>query len=88
MVNLDEIEFEKKDFPVVETRRGKDRLPVDILRNYGVFDPNSYKKDKLLNMCKRFIQKYDFTCFLTKVQKLKRKLYLPSFVSSKFTGFH
>jgi hypothetical protein len=29
MVNLDEIEFEKKDFPVVETRRGKDRLPVD-----------------------------------------------------------
>jgi hypothetical protein len=29
MVNLDAITFEEKEFPVEETRKGKDRLPVD-----------------------------------------------------------
>ena len=39
-------------------------------------------------MCKRFIQKYNFDRFHEKIQKLKKKLFLPPFTSNKFTGFH
>ncbi len=63
MVNLDEIEFEKKDFPVEETRRGKDRLPVEEIETYGITNPNLYKKNELLYMCQNFIKKYDFMKF-------------------------
>ena len=63
MVNLDEIIFAEKTFKIEETRKGTDRLKVEQIETYGITDPNRYKKDKLLFMCKNFIQKYDFMKF-------------------------
>ena len=63
-------------------------MPVDQQREHGIFDPNSYKKDKLLHMCKKFIRKYDFERLHEKIQKIKKKLFLPPYTSSKFTGFY
>ena len=50
-------------FKKVETRKGKDRLPIDELEKHGIFDPNKYKKESLLIMCKKFIRKNDFMKF-------------------------
>ena len=63
MVNLNEIVFHEKDFEIVETRKGNDRLPVDQLEKHGIFDPNKYKKLDLLCMCENFIRRNDFMNF-------------------------
>jgi len=62
-VDFEEIVFQEKVFEIVETRKGKDRLPIDQREEHGVFDPNSYKKENLLLMCKKFIRKNDFMRF-------------------------
>jgi len=62
-VNFEQIVFQEKVFKIVKTRKGKDRLPIDQLEKHGVFDPNLYKKDTLLLMCKKFIRKNDFMRF-------------------------
>ena len=63
MVNLNKIVFHEKDFQIVETRKEKDRLPIDQLEKHGIFDPNKYKKENLLLMCKNFIRRNDFMNF-------------------------
>ena len=62
-VDFEQIVFQKKEFKIVETRKGKDRLPFDQLEKHGVFDPNLYKKNTLLLMCKSFILNNDFMKF-------------------------
>ena len=63
MVDFEQIVFSKKVFKMIETRKGKDRLPTDQLLKHGIFDPNSYKKESLLLICKKFIQRNDFMRF-------------------------
>ena len=50
-------------FKIVETRKGKNRLPIDQLEKHGIFDPNKYKKENLLLMCRNFIRRNDFMNF-------------------------
>ena len=63
MVILNEIVFHEKYFEIVETRKGDDRLPVDQLEKYGIFDPNKYKKLDLLLMFGNFIRRNNFMNF-------------------------
>ena len=63
MVHFKKIAFKEKVFKVVETRKGKDRLPIDKVEKFGIFDPNRYKKEYLLKMCKTFIKENDFMKF-------------------------
>ena len=61
--SYEQILYGLKQFQKQETRKGNNRLSKEKLSEYGIFDPNVYKKNELLFMFKKFIKKNDFIHF-------------------------
>ena len=69
VIDINDVYFDIQVFERIE----KEDITIDTidLENWGIFDPNKYKKEGLIRMIREFLEAMDLLTFRKRVKKLK-----------------